>query len=416
MAKRGGNKPPKKPKKSQPSTSTEPIAVGLGAAIVMEETPSPAPRPVPEKLVKLQESLTKRFGKNVLQFAAEAPDIFRLRRPSGIPALDVLLHGGFPAGGPSQIIGHDGTGKTDITWRVLAQAQKNYGSDYMGAIACVEHWPDKSQARFAGLQIAYSDEELGWIEKDTGAAIAPEEEAHLRQETGSTIFLPNENVEHLLDATADLYASGICQVIILDSIGAIMPENEFEKEFDDSERVGNLPMLMTRFMKKIHSASMRKLGRNRVNETTLIIINQYREKMQATQYEDPMRIQGGNALKHGKLVDLSLAKGAWIKAKDEKTKIGKVVKAAILKGKAGMHEGATGEWDFLFSTGADVNGSLLSLAMTHGLVTKGKDTYLFWDEEEVTGSTAAKLKCSQLSSHIFKTAYQRSNVPGFRVT
>ena len=87
-------------------------------------------------------SVTSRFGKTALRRASEVPDVFRLRRPTGIPSLDLELHGGFPAGGISQIIGEDGIGKTDLCWRCLRQQQIIQGPRYRGAMICVEIQPD----------------------------------------------------------------------------------------------------------------------------------------------------------------------------------------------------------------------------------------------------------------------------------
>lgn len=367
----------------------------------------------------LQEALSnanKRFGDGAVRPGTDIPDMFRLRRPSGIPSLDLELMGGFPAGGPSQLIGADGSGKTDLAWRILAQAQLNYGEAFAGAMACIEHWPDKSQARFAGLQLAYSPEELDWLEVERGEKLTKQEKNLLEEELGHMKFLPNQDgAEILLDLTAELYASGAFQVIVVDSLGALLTEGEYEKDLEDEAKVASIANLMTRFMKKIWSASMRMLSDGTSNETTLIIINQYREKIGASKYEDPLRHAGGNALKHGKLVDLFLRRGGWIKDSN-KDKIGKGMTGRVLKGKAGMHEGALATWDFHFISGVDVSQSLYDMASRFSLFKRGGQKYKFWDGTEVDSKLKAKMFCLEHKEHIIAESFRLAEVPPFRVT
>jgi recombination protein RecA len=366
-------------------------------------------------LLEVLKNTEKRFGPGALRLGRDIPDMFRLRRPTGIPTLDLELLGGFPAGGPVQLIGADGSGKTDLAWRTLVQAQKNYGDRFAGAMACVEHWPDKSQARFAGLQLALSDEELMWIEEERGEKLTKAEKAKLRQETGTMYFVPNQDgAENLLDLTAELYASGAFQIIVVDSLGALLSEGEYEKDLEAEAKVASIANLMTRFMKKIWSASMRLLPDGTDNETTIMIINQYREKIGATKYEDPLRHAGGNALKHGKLVDLFLRRGGWIK--HDKTKLGKGLVGRVLKGKAGMHEGAIAEWDFHFASGVDIAQCLYDLATRFELVKRGGTKYRFWDGHEVVGKLEAKMYCYENEAYIIEEAYRLAKVPSFRVT
>lgn len=365
----------------------------------------------------LQEALnraTSRFGDGALRSATQIPDMFRLRRPTGIPTLDLELMGGFPAGGPTQLIGADGSGKTDLAWRVFAEAQRNYGEDFAGAMACVEHWPDKSQARFAGLQLSFSDEELDWLEVERGEKLAKPERAALKEEAGTIQFIPNQSgAENLLELTADMYASGAFQIIVVDSLGAMLAESEYDKDLEEEAKVASIANLMTRFMKKIWSASMRMLPDGTSNETTIIIINQYREKIGASKYEDPLRHAGGNALKHGKLVDLFLRRSGWIK--HEKDKIGKGMVGRVLKGKAGMHEGAIAEWDFHFAYGVDVGQCLYDMASRFGLLKRGGTNYEFWDGNKLRGKLEAKLYCGECREYITQECFKLAKVPPFRV-
>lgn len=373
----------------------------------------------PSRLTEVLAGLKKQFGSNAIRTAAEIPDIFRLRRPTGVPMLDLILKGGFPAGGPSQIIGEEGAGKTDLSWRVMAEAQKNYGSRYAGVMASVEHWPDKSQARFAGLQLAMSDAELRCYEEECGYEIPNEERLLLTQDIGHTEFVTNDSTESLLDLVVAMYASGEFQVIVVDSVGAMFPAAELNKDLDEASRVAALANVLTVFMKKLWAVSMQPLPDGRYNETTLLILNQYREQVNMSNPRmSNMRIGGGRALKHGKLVDLLLKRTSWIYGKDgdDKTKIGKVIGAQVLKGKAGMPEGATCEWDFLLSSGIDTAGNWLTFAMYHGLCTGIGSYFKFWDSDaKAHGKHLAKIEAFARREAMLQELRRQGKLPSYRL-
>lgn len=367
----------------------------------------------------LQANLNERFGVGAVRKASEVPDVFSLRRPTGIPQLDLILKGGFPAGGPSHIIGEEGAGKTDLTWRVLAQAQKNYGPEFSCAIACVEHWPDYSQGRFCGMQIPHTTDELRQIELASGEALSKEDKEELQAHVGHELeVVPNDQgIERLLDIVVDMFVSGLYQVIVVDSVGAMQPSTELMKELGESNKVAALSIVLTNFMKKIWAASMSYLADGTPNETTLLLLNQFREEVNLRNPRmNALRIGGGRALKHGKLVDLLLRKGPWIKSGEgiNAKKIGKFVSAQVLKGKAGMHEGATSEWEFYQSYGVDIPSNLLAIGMDCGEISLAGSYYTLPDGSKVQGKAKAKVAVMPFYDQIMAAAYAFHEVPAFR--
>lgn len=349
--------------------------------------PKRKPRPKLDRAAAREQVLTavqKRFGPDSVRTADEIPNIFQLRRPTGIPSLDVILRGGWPAGGPSHLIGEDGVGKTDLSWRTIAQVQKNYGDDAYCAMACIEHHPDVSQGRFAGAVLPYSDAEIAILQEEAGHAFTKAETEELKKEVGKVDFIYGETAENVLAQVIDCFASGAYQVIVLDSIGALEAAGVVETEMGGSTQKASVATLLTQFMKKLWPLCVRQLAPGIYNETTLLLLNQYKENVNMANPNSPkMRISGGRAVKHGKLVDLVLNKGPNIYDKNKpagasrKPLLGKTVVAQILKGKAGLHEGGSTQWDFLHAVGVDIGTNLLRLGMQVGLVTLVGSRYSF---------------------------------------
>lgn len=360
-------------------------------------------------------SVTSRFGKTALRRASEVPDVFRLRRPTGIPSLDLELHGGFPAGGISQIIGEDGIGKTDLCWRCLRQQQIIQGPRYRGAMICVEMQPDFSQARFAGLKIPYTEEEVYWLHQDY-----PEDLVKTliedQQAEGDTLFPVGKTAEEALDIAASILESGLFQLIVVDSIGAIQPSNMTDRELGDGAVVATKANVITNFMGKVWSYYNQPLSTGGYNETSILVLNQYREKVEmGSAMGRDLRIGGGRALKHGKLTDLFLRRTAWIREGDNKLIVGKRVAAEILKGKAGIHEGAVATWDFRHSMGVDIGASLIELGMANEQIQKSGAWYSMGTTRLGQGASNAGQNVLTLRQEIMEEAFKRRKIPSFRI-
>jgi len=364
-------------------------------------------------------SIRKRHGAGTVRRASELPDIFSLRRPSGIPSLDIILKGGFPAGGPVHIIGKDGAGKTDLSWRMIAQAQKNYGDNAVCAFASIEHWPDTSQARLAGVTVPFSDAEIRRMEAKHGEEFDDEEMYHLKKEIGVVDFPGAPTTAGILEEVVDMYQSGAYQIIVVDSIGAMATEAEMEVELGQDARTASLATLITQFMKRIWQLCRTELAEGIYNETTLVILNQWRSEVRNKNPQmSDLRIGGGNALRHGKLVDLLVQGGGKVRKNDNKEGdvIGKKVYARVLKGKAGMHEGDTAEWRFIFGEGVDVPYDVLTVGMEMGLIEMGGSWYHMPDGKKYQGKHRAKRHVMEFYDDIMERAVSVYQIPDYRVT
>jgi RecA/RadA recombinase len=382
-----------------------------------------------EKLLEVQDveteliqKIQKRFHVGALRKAGDVPDVFRLRRPTGIPSLDVRLHGGLPAGGITQIIGEDGVGKTDLCWRIMRQAQLNYGDYYRGAMFCVEMQPDLSQARWAGLKVPFTESEIGWYEEEVGERISEEERVDLMTAPGETYFPVAGSAEDTLDTAIELLASGIFQVIVVDSISALQASKMSTRDLKDGSIVASQANVLTNFMQKVWSTYNTPLPDGRANETTIIVLNQFREKVDETNKylaKDP-RAMGGRALKHGKLVDLHMRTGAKkksdVKINGHYVRLGKEIHTTITKGKAGMHEGAVASWTYSFDVGVDTQLNLLDLGVECGVVQKGGGGNYSVDGESLgRGANKAVLEIERFRDSIIREAEKKEGVRPYRV-
>ncbi|MCA8939385.1 MAG: hypothetical protein KDB07_06245 [Planctomycetes bacterium] len=390
-----------------------------------------------EAIALLQKELDARYGAGTLRTAANVPDTFSLRRPTGIPSLDLLLKGGFPAGGMAQIIGEDGAGKTDISWRTLAQGQLNYGDEFAGALVSVEK-VDKSQGRFAGAHIEYTPEEMQEI-LDDGVDLPAEELVELTRP--GNIYAPfpygtDGSAEMVLNLVLDLYASRQFQIIVLDSVAALAPRAVLEKNVSEDARVAALAGKLTMFMQKFWTIGMQLDNKGRPNETTLIVLNQFREEVNLSNPKaDKLRIMGGRAMKHGKLVDLYLMKGGSIYSDDaedvigaatkRKVLLGRAITAKILKGKAGLHDGPTCQWRYLHALGIDIPDSFVSLWKYYsdsplladiGYEIRGANYYIGGVRHQGKENAALAFQQNpELALPLMEAFYKIERVPKFRV-
>jgi recombination protein RecA len=151
-------------------------------------------------------------------------------------------------------------------------------------------------------------------------------------------------------------------------------EAEAEDGIADKHR-GGAAMAVTQFMHRLHAALNTRDKRGRPNTTTVLGINQYRDNVNAGMYGNPLKIAGGWALKHGKLIDILVEarKRFKIKIGDADVEVGKEVHWEILKGKAGCHDGPKGSYNFYFGEhgylfGADLFDDLIVAAVMSGVM------------------------------------------------
>jgi len=186
-----------------------------------------------------------------------------------------------------------------------------------------------------------------------------------------------QTAEQLLEAAVQQVESNLFQIVLIDSFGALLTAAEAEAEGGLEDRhYGGASGVITSFMHRLHAALNLPDQYGRPNTTTVLGINQYRENLKASgPYANPLQIAGGRALKHGKLVDVLLKKGAKIKEGKYPNEIihGKVINWSVLKGKAGCHDGGEGEYRFYYGEngygfGADVYHNLLMCGVKTGVI------------------------------------------------
>jgi recombination protein RecA len=246
--------------------------------------------------------------------------------PTGSLSLDLALGGfGIPRGRVVEVFGPEASGKTTLALHVVASAQKNDG---IAAFIDAEHALDPTWAKKLGVEL------------DTLLVSQP----------GS-----GEEAMHI---TEMLIRSNEVDVIVIDSVAALVPQKELEGEIGDSH-VGLQARLMSQSMRKLTGAISK-------SKTSVIFINQIREKI-GVMFGTPETTPGGRALKFYSSCRIDVRRIGSIKEGDEV--IGQRVKARVVKNKVAPPF-RTAEFDMMHSHGISYEGDLLDLAMAHKLITR----------------------------------------------
>lgn len=322
-------------------------------------------------------------GGVVVREGSDIANVFVLRRPTGVTRLDLAIGGGLPAGGLTQIIGRFSAGKSYLCNRIMAVAQQNYGNDFAGSACMTEQRYDKHFAKWqCGLRIALSDEEIAVLRQGYRENGHPdfdfnaEQLTWLKDQVGTFVETLGATAEQILEVAVQQVESNLFQVVLIDSFGALLTKAEAEAEEGlEQKHRGGAAMVITQFMHRLHAALNLPDKYGRPNTTTVIGINQYRDNVNAGLYGNPMKVAGGNALAHGKLLDIHIEQGAKIRFEKGKDKIivGKEINWEIMKGKAGCHDGMRGTYKFYtgeqgYPFGIDIYSDLLSAGLEAGTI------------------------------------------------
>lgn len=288
----------------------------------------------------------RQFGKgSIMRLGSQEAELVPAI-PSGALSLDIALGvGGLPRGRVSEIYGPESSGKTTLALHVIAEAQKRGGQ---AAFIDAEHALDTSYAERLGVNI----DDLLVSQPDFG--------------------------EQALEIAEILIRSGGVDVIVIDSVAALVPRAEIDGNVGDSH-VGLQARLMSQAMRKFTGVLSR-------SNTILIFINQIRMKI-GVMFGNPETTTGGNALKFYSSVRLDIRKIGQIK--DGQEAIGNRTRVKVVKNKVAPPF-KTSEFDIIFGEGISTAGDILDLAVEQELVDKSGAWYSYLDERIGQGRENAK--------------------------
>ncbi|RZM20513.1 MAG: recombinase RecA [Pedobacter sp.] len=320
--------------------------------------------PNAEKLKALQltlDKLEKSYGKGaVMKLGDKAIEQIESISTGSI-SLDIALGiGGVPKGRVIEIYGPESSGKTTLATHIIAEAQKKGG---VAAFIDAEHAFDKFYARKLGVDVE------------------------------NLLISQPDNGEQALEIADNLIRSGAIDVIVIDSVAALVPKAEIEGEMGDS-KMGLQARLMSQALRKL-TGTIAKTG------CCCIFINQLREKI-GVMFGNPETTTGGNALKFYASVRLDIRRTSQIKDSDEVS--GNRIKVKIVKNKVAPPF-RIAEFDIMFNQGISKVGEIIDLGVDFNIIKKAGSWFSYGDTKLGQGRDAVKqllLDNPELSDEIEK--------------
>ena len=292
------------------------------------------------------DQIDKHFGKGTLIKLGDSQDVKVDTISTGSPSLDFALGiGGIPKGRVTEIYGAESSGKSTLTYHVMADAQRNEGT---AAYIDAEHALDPGYAARCGVDV----ENLLVSQPDTA--------------------------EQALEIAEYLVKSSAVDIVVIDSVAAMVPKAELEGDMGDSH-IGLQARLMSQALRKL-TASISK------SNTAVIFINQIREKV-GVFWGSPETTPGGKALKFYSSVRSDLRKIESLKQGTDI--VGSKVRARVVKNKVAAPF-RTAEFDIMFNEGISREGDLLDLSVAHQIVKKSGAFYSFGEIQIGRGRENAK--------------------------
>lgn len=291
------------------------------------------------------ETIEKQFGKGSIMKLGEAHAVNVETTPTGSLSLDLALGGGIPKGRIVEIYGPESSGKTTLTLHAIAEVQKAGGT---AAFIDAEHALDPAYAKRIGVDV----ENLLLSQPDNG--------------------------EQALEITETLVRSSAVDLIVVDSVAALVPRAEIEGDMGDPQ-MGLQARLMSQALRKLTGVISR-------SKTTVIFINQIRMKI-GVMFGNPETTTGGNALKFYASVRMDIRRISQIKAGD--SVIGNRARVKVVKNKIAPPF-REAEFDIMYNQGISTSGDILDLAVNYNIVEKAGAWFAYGGEKIGQGREAAK--------------------------
>lgn len=314
----------------------------------VSETPDKNTKYNEEKLKALglaMDQITKQFGEGSVMRLGDAHKVDVELISSGALSLDLALGGGYPKGRIIEIFGPESSGKTTLTLHAIAQVQKNGGT---AAFIDAEHALDPAYARKLGV------------------------------DTDNLLVSQPDNGEQALEIAETLVRSNAIDLVVVDSVAALVPQAEIDGEMGDSH-MGLQARLMSQALRKL-------TGIINKSKTTVIFINQIRMKI-GVMFGNPETTTGGNALKFYASVRLDIRRTGQIKVGEDV--VGNRTKVKIVKNKIAPPF-RVAEFDIMYNEGISKTGDVIDLAVQHGIVGKAGAWFDYNDGKIGQGREAAK--------------------------
>lgn len=292
------------------------------------------------------EQITKQFGDGSIMKLGENRKADVELLSSGTLSLDIALGGGYPKGRIIEIYGPESSGKTTLTLHAIAEIQRQGGT---AAFIDAEHALDPAYAKRLGV------------------------------DTANLLVAQPDNGEQALEIAETLVRSNAVDLIVVDSVAALVPQAEIDGDMGDSH-MGLQARLMSQALRKL-------TGIINKSKATVIFINQIRMKI-GVMFGNPETTTGGNALKFYSSVRIDIRRTGQIKSGEEI--VGNRTKVKVVKNKIAPPF-RTAEFDIMYNEGISRTGDVLDLAVIHGIVGKSGAWFDYKDGKIGQGREATKL-------------------------